>query len=138
MNYRAEALLMWGGTVEMPCLESSARTLSVEGGFRPNGNGSHGLFIASFTILSITSSSCHSNMPELVIQVQIIQVWHLILESFMIEFGLLIFYNQIESKLLKVWFGVKLKRQWSPSHMQSQWPALSQVTIPFTTLEFNL
>lgn len=49
--------------VEIPCLESSFRTLSVDGGFSPNGNGNHGLLIASFTTLSITSSACttHTN-----------------------------------------------------------------------------
>lgn len=46
-----------GGTAGMPCLESASRTLSVEGGFRPKGRGNHGLFIASFTTLSITSSA---------------------------------------------------------------------------------
>lgn len=50
--------LMWEGTVEMPCLESSDSTLSVEGGFNPKGNGNHGLLIASFTTLSISSSAC--------------------------------------------------------------------------------
>lgn len=44
--------------LEMPCLESSANTLSVEGGLSPKGNGSHGLLIASFTTLSTTSSAC--------------------------------------------------------------------------------
>lgn len=42
----------------MPCLESSSNTLSIEGGLRPIGKGSHGLFIASFTALSTTSSAC--------------------------------------------------------------------------------
>lgn len=42
----------------MPCLESSVSTLSVDGGLRPNGRGNHGLVIASFTTLSITSSAC--------------------------------------------------------------------------------
>lgn len=42
----------------MPCLESSDITLSIEGGLRPKGNGSHGLLIASFTTLSTTSSAC--------------------------------------------------------------------------------
>lgn len=54
----------------MPCLESSARTLSVEGGLRPMGNGSQGLLITSFTTLLITSSAgCRSKgfcgMPQL-------------------------------------------------------------------------
>lgn len=53
--------LLRGGTVEMPCLVSSFRTLSVEGGFSPKGRGSHGLLIASFTTLSISSSAgCRS------------------------------------------------------------------------------
>lgn len=42
----------------MPCFESSVSTESVEGGLRPMGRGSHGLLIASFTALSITSSAC--------------------------------------------------------------------------------
>jgi hypothetical protein len=42
----------------MHCLESSSNTLSIEGGLRPIGKGSHGLFIASFTALSTTSSAC--------------------------------------------------------------------------------
>lgn len=50
--------LIWGGTLQIPCLESSANTLSVDGGLRPKGKGSHGLLIASFTTLSITSSAC--------------------------------------------------------------------------------
>lgn len=57
-HQRKSEPLIGGGTVEMPCLESSLRTLSVEGGFSPKGSGSHGLFIASFTTLSITSSAC--------------------------------------------------------------------------------
>ena len=52
-------LMRGGGTVEIPCLDSSARTLSVEGGLRPMGSGNHGLLIASVTTLSITSSPCH-------------------------------------------------------------------------------
>lgn len=44
--------------VEMPCFESSVSTESAEGGLRPMGRGSHGLLIASFTTLSITSSAC--------------------------------------------------------------------------------
>lgn len=49
--------LIWG-MLQMPCLVSSASTPSVEGGLRPRGRGSHGLLIASFTILSTTSSAC--------------------------------------------------------------------------------
>lgn len=48
----------------MPCFRSSLRTHSVEGGFSPNGSGSHGLFIASFTTLSITSSACTKHIDS--------------------------------------------------------------------------
>lgn len=53
-----EERLLPRGMPEMPCLESSANTLSMEGGLSPKGNGSHGLLIASFTTLSTTSSAC--------------------------------------------------------------------------------
>lgn len=52
------ARLEQGGILEIPCLESSDSTQSIEGGLRPKGIGSHGLSIASFTALSITSSAC--------------------------------------------------------------------------------
>lgn len=55
------------GMLDMPCLESSANTLSVEGALSPKGNGSHGLLIASFTTLSTTSSACmHACMEHTV------------------------------------------------------------------------
>jgi len=55
---------MGGGTVEIPWRQSSAKTLSVEGGFRPMGSGNHGLLIASFTILSTTSSPYYVSHME--------------------------------------------------------------------------
>lgn len=55
---------LWGGMADMPCLESSANTISVEGGLRPKGIGSHGLLIASFTALSTTSSACIHPQPK--------------------------------------------------------------------------
>lgn len=57
-HLRQRESLICEGMVEIPCLESSSRTLSVEGAFRPKGSGNHGLVIASFTTLSITSSAC--------------------------------------------------------------------------------
>lgn len=56
--------LTWGGMLGMPCLESSARTQSMEGGLSPRGKGNHGLLIASFTMLSITSSSCNTKTSQ--------------------------------------------------------------------------
>lgn len=49
----------------MPCLESSEMTLSVDGGLRPKGKGNHGLFIASFTTLSMTSSPYNNNSTSI-------------------------------------------------------------------------
>jgi len=57
-GFGAEEPLLPRGMLDMPCLESSANTLSVEGALSPKGNGSHGLLIASFTTLSTTSSAC--------------------------------------------------------------------------------
>lgn len=65
-----------GGIVEIPCLESSVRTVSVDGGLRPSGKGNHGLLIASFTTLSITSSPCkiHQQLRHHSRTVQLCQV----------------------------------------------------------------
>jgi hypothetical protein len=46
------------GTVWIPRRCNSDKTDSVEGGVRPKGSGPHGFANASFTTLSITSSSC--------------------------------------------------------------------------------
>jgi len=64
-GFGAEEPLLPRGMLDMPCLESSANTLSVQGALSPKGNGSHGLLIASFTTLSTTSSACmHACMEE--------------------------------------------------------------------------